>query len=247
VYSEWGEKNIVGAVRDRTDQGLVKRILLDGPRVFVEPAGEERLIDEETVEVVDRVTDTKTADGLPLWGLRARMKRTGLTMHVGKNDRSTEVRKPEAAGKTTGPIKRIVVGVDGSTSGEAALGFASQVAAAFGASLEIVSAWTVPSWFLAPLTSFGGEVFEGYREIAEHNVRFAVSRISQLQPSVSCTGEAIEGWPASSLLREAKTADLLVVGHNEGGKLKRIVSGSVSRAVSRRAPCSVVIVRSVDR
>jgi nucleotide-binding universal stress UspA family protein len=54
-----------------------------------------------------------------------------------------------------------------------------------------------------------------------------------------------EGRPAEEILAQArkKAVDLVVLGSQNTGSLKRLLLGSTSEQVLRDAPCSVLIVR----
>jgi nucleotide-binding universal stress UspA family protein len=56
----------------------------------------------------------------------------------------------------------------------------------------------------------------------------------------------IRDQAAPALLRQARARDLLVVGTRGRGEFAGLVLGSVSHAVSLRAPCPVVIVPRVS-
>lgn len=111
----------------------------------------------------------------------------------------------------------IVVGVDGSTHGEAALGFAAEEAALREARLLIVSAWEEIPIMIESAGVYSLESVEKVRDDAEGIVQAAVARVAELQPLVACEGKAIQGQPATVLLKEAEDADLIVVGSRGRG------------------------------
>jgi nucleotide-binding universal stress UspA family protein len=137
-------------------------------------------------------------------------------------------------------MNTIVVGVDGSTQGEAALAFAAEEAALRGARLLIVCAWEIPMMMEPGV--YAGQSFEGLDDDAENMVQAAVARVDELQPSVACEGKAIEGQPAAVLLKEGEQADMIVVGRHGHGGLASLLLGSVSQQVVRHAACPVVVV-----
>lgn len=139
-------------------------------------------------------------------------------------------------------METIVVGVDGSAHGEAALGFAAEEAALRGARLLIVCAWEIPM-IVEPMGAYPGEAFEGLGENAGNILRAAVARVGELQPLVACEGKAIEGQPAAALLKEAQDADMIVVGSRGRGGFANLLLGSVTQQVVHHAPCPVVVVR----
>jgi nucleotide-binding universal stress UspA family protein len=139
-------------------------------------------------------------------------------------------------------MNTIVVGVDGSEHGEAALAFAAEEAALRGAHLLIVCAWETPM-VVAPMGYYPAEAFEGLAENAKSIAQSAVARVAELQPVVTCEGRAIEGQPAAVLLKEAEQADMIVVGSRGRGGFANLLLGSVTQQVVHHAPCPVVVVR----
>jgi nucleotide-binding universal stress UspA family protein len=80
------------------------------------------------------------------------------------------------------------------------------------------------------------------------NVKFmddAATELEQYAPDLRVTPVLLEGHPADVILDEAKSwgADLIVVGSNGLGPVRRFFLGSVSLAIALHAPCSVEIVR----
>jgi hypothetical protein len=61
---------------------------------------------------------------------------------------------------------------------------------------------------------------------------------------ISCSVELHHGEPAATIARRAAElhAELLVVGRRRRGALDRLLFGSVSDEIMRRAPCPVVVV-----
>ena len=53
----------------------------------------------------------------------------------------------------------------------------------------------------------------------------------------------VEGYPAPTLIDEAREADLLVVGSRGHGAFAGMLLGSVSQHCAQQAACPVVIVR----
>src|SRR5665811_896424 len=140
-------------------------------------------------------------------------------------------------------MQTIVVGVDGSAHGEAALGFAAQEAALRGARLLIVCAWEIPMMIEPVGVVYAADSFEGLPDAAESTVQAALARVAELQPLVACEGKAIQGQPAAILLKEAQDAEMIVVGSRGHGGVASLLLGSVSQQVVHHAPCPVVVVR----
>ncbi len=139
-------------------------------------------------------------------------------------------------------MQTIVVGVDGSTHGEAALDFAAEEAALRGAHLRVVCAWEFPM-VVAPMGVYPAESFEGLRDDVEAVVQASMARVAEVQPQVECEGVTIEGQPAAVLLKEAQDADMIVVGSRGRGSVASLLLGSVSQEVVHQASCPVVVVR----
>lgn len=59
----------------------------------------------------------------------------------------------------------------------------------------------------------------------------------------------VNAGPVAGIVAEARRvkADVVVVGWRGHGPLQRLLAGSVSRGVTRRAPCSVLVVRQARR
>jgi nucleotide-binding universal stress UspA family protein len=145
----------------------------------------------------------------------------------------------------------IVVGTDGSDTATQAVRQAVEVAKTASATLEIVSVYT-------PVSE---QQLRQERREAPEDVQWAIHPRQEVEASLSEAAEialeagvdvntyACEGDPANAIVdvAEGKNADLVIVGDERMGfkrVLKRLLLASVPRKVSRRAPCSVLIVRT---
>jgi nucleotide-binding universal stress UspA family protein len=146
-------------------------------------------------------------------------------------------------------METIVVGVDGSDGGGAALTFAAREAGLRKARLRIVSAWEIPpavyAGGLAP--ALDQETIDGFGEGAKRVVQQAIAQVEELEPSVETEGRVAEGQAADVLLKEAKEADLIVVGNRGLGGFGSLLLGSVSHQVVQHAPCPVTVVREAKK
>lgn len=141
-------------------------------------------------------------------------------------------------------METIVVGVDGSEGGAAALDLAAREAALRGARLRIVSAWQVPAaayggGFAPPLDP---ETWDAFRARAQQVADDAVAAVKDAQPSVEAEAVPVQGHPADVLLEQSSDAALIVVGRRGLGGFKSLLLGSVSQQVVQHAGCPVVIV-----
>jgi nucleotide-binding universal stress UspA family protein len=143
----------------------------------------------------------------------------------------------------TNPL--VVVGVDGSEHGDAALRYALREVARRGGRLRAVSAWERPE---LTISEFYGLPMhdEGKIQAAhEQNTRERVEQMMAADPdtaSISLEVRAQVGRPADVLVEAARDADLLVVGHRGRGGLRSVALGSVSLACLLHAPCPVLVV-----
>ncbi len=136
-------------------------------------------------------------------------------------------------------MKTIVVGYDETEPAMRALTRASELAKAFGGRVWVTSVARV----MAASARGGGAIdpadsIELHEEELEHAKAFLTER------GIETTIQPALGDPASTIVELADHvgADLIVVGTREPGMIDRLVNGSVSAGVSRRAHCDVLIV-----
>jgi len=132
---------------------------------------------------------------------------------------------------------RIVVGVDGSAHGDAALRWALQEAEAHNGEVTAIFAWQVP--FLSIPGVFDRE------ELEQAGKDFLVNRVSGIVPSpkVPLTPLVAEGDPAEALVTASREADLLVVGTHGRSPLMGVLLGAVSLRCAAAARCPVTLVK----
>ncbi|CAL9492833.1 Universal stress protein [Nocardiopsis dassonvillei] len=141
---------------------------------------------------------------------------------------------------------RVVVGIDGSDNGRAALEWAAVEADRRGVPLRIVHALGMP----LVVTAYGGPArFEPTEEIqgqAAEVLRDAAAHVAEVRPGVEAeTVTALEEAPLA-LLRQSHPHDLLVVGTRGMGTVKAMFVGSVSVRLAAQAPCPVAVVPAHD-
>jgi nucleotide-binding universal stress UspA family protein len=124
-------------------------------------------------------------------------------------------------------FRSIVVGTDGSDTARQAVREATELAAAQGAAIELVSTYE-----------------PGRREAGEATLREAAAEVEAA--GVAVRTYAREGDAADAILdvAEERGADLVVVGNKGLTGAKRFLLGSVPNKVSHHAPCSVLIIRT---
>lgn len=144
--------------------------------------------------------------------------------------------------------QQIVVGIDGSEHGAAALRFAVEEAGLRQANLVAVHAWSyVP---LAPIQT-------GYDTMELPPAYVAEDLDREEQAACVLLDTALAGLPAAleierrviagsaddAILEAAADAALIVVGSHGHGRLASALLGSTSSRVIEHAPCPVVVVR----
>ncbi|GAB3966045.1 universal stress protein [Actinoallomurus acanthiterrae] len=142
----------------------------------------------------------------------------------------------------TGPGSPVVVGVDGSTSSEAALAFAYEEAALCGRSVRAVYAcWEAEAIASAEMGMLRDP--EQLRMLSAARLERTVSPWREKYPYVETETRLVMRTPRHALLEAAADASLIVVGDRGLGGVTGLRLGSVSHAVLDHAPCSVAIVR----
>jgi nucleotide-binding universal stress UspA family protein len=131
-------------------------------------------------------------------------------------------------GSTETPV--IVVGVDGSSNAERALGWAIEEAKAHAAAIRIVTAWQMP---------LGGYSGHGTAPPASTSLEETVREHGDLPVET----RVVEGGAAEALIDAARPEDRLVVGSRSKPALPLIITSSVSVQCALHAHCPTTIVR----
>jgi nucleotide-binding universal stress UspA family protein len=157
----------------------------------------------------------------------------------------------------SGTQRTIVVGYDGTAPAEHALRRAAEYARAFAAKVLVVSVAApeplaevgAPGAFgLLPYYAYPSgdpaQVVERDEQLWEQHRERVQALFADADLQVEFAGVA--GEPAQELIdaAEQRQAELIIVGTREPGFLERLLRGSVSQDVARRARCDVLIVHS---
>lgn len=135
--------------------------------------------------------------------------------------------------------ERILVGLDGSPASLRALRWAARQAELTGARLTAVIAWHFPVMYGSEVGTADFNPEQTARDILDRDVGL----VRREFPRIRITASIWPGWPGEVLVREAKAADLLVVGARGHGLLSRSLLGSTSMHCVAHADCSVMVVR----
>lgn len=139
------------------------------------------------------------------------------------------------------PRRCVLLGVDGSTRGEAAVEYAFARAAVRDARIIAVHAMELPIGYpvdrpLRPDTA-------RYEEAAARVFATSVDPWRAKYPDVDLTTTVEYGHPAEAMAQYAAGADLAVIGGRGHGRVTGMLLGSVARNILRRMPIPVTVVR----
>lgn len=139
-------------------------------------------------------------------------------------------------------MAKIVVGVDDSEHGHAALRWACAEAHVWDdPEIVVVHAWHYPYRNRrSGHTDLKASIEADAREALDELVAEAHTSAGD---GVTITASLIEESPVEALIAAAQGADLLVIGSRGRGGFKAALLGSVSQQVAQHGPCPVVIVR----
>jgi len=140
---------------------------------------------------------------------------------------------------------RVVVGVDGSTASNAALGWAVDAAFRRGLSLHVVNAYL---WPVYPPPLVPGPEYVPMGEAGERAARQildeALGRVRAQTTDLAVTGEVVRGGASEVLLQQSEQDTvMLVVGSRGRGGFRSLMLGSTSTEVAARSTVPVVVVR----
>jgi nucleotide-binding universal stress UspA family protein len=140
----------------------------------------------------------------------------------------------------TEPARRIVVGIDGSHSSEAALNWALRQADLTGSTIQAVTTWEWPTgggMGMATPTGFDPKA-DATKVLSD-----AIASAEPGHDDVSIESTIVGGPAGMALVEASRGADLLVVGSRGHHELVSVVLGSVSEHCVTHAHSPVLVVR----
>lgn len=151
------------------------------------------------------------------------------------------VRGEHAEEPADGPV---VVGVDGTPAGVAAIDFAFAQASARGADLVAVHAW---SDLILEVAFTSGAAALDFGPLQRRSEELLAERLAdwpEKYPDVHVVREVVRDRPTRALLRHGEHAQLLVVGTRGRGGFRGLLLGSTSQHLLYHARCPVAVVRT---
>jgi nucleotide-binding universal stress UspA family protein len=143
------------------------------------------------------------------------------------------------------PIKKIVVGVDGSPQAEQAALRAFELGQKLHATVKLVHALPPliypPEAMMVPTVDLDTARWEA----ANETMKDTLKRLGDAVSGVAIETEVVSGTPAEALaeMAEKQGAQLIVVGSRGRGPLSRLLLGSVADRVAHIARANVLVVR----
>ena len=127
-------------------------------------------------------------------------------------------------GSTNGPMRRIVVGVDGSSAAAAAIDWACDEANLHRADLLVIHA----------------RERDGSQAEAGCVLDLAVNECRD-RTGTTVRGELVEGSATAALVEASRTADVVTIGSRGRSGFKTVLFGSVAVSVAEGAHCPVAV------
>jgi nucleotide-binding universal stress UspA family protein len=143
------------------------------------------------------------------------------------------------------PIKKIVVGVDGSPTAQLAAQRALELARALGASVKLVHALPPliypPEAMMVPTIDFDAQRLEA----AEQTMKETLASLAPASKGIALESQVLKGTPAETLVEvaEHQGAQMIVVGSRGRGAVSRLLLGSVADRVAHLSRMMVLVVR----
>jgi nucleotide-binding universal stress UspA family protein len=152
--------------------------------------------------------------------------------------------------RPVGPVRRIVVGVDGSAEALSAARFVARLPLEAGTVVRLLGIVEPPRFPTAAPDILDDTLWTMIADVTEElriKLHHALADAKESFPEGAVTVETVlvVGQAAHEIVRAASEpdVDLLVVADRGLGRFKRLLLGSVCDAVLRDAPCAVLVVK----
>lgn len=147
---------------------------------------------------------------------------------------------------TKSPSAPVVVGVDGSASALAAVGWAAAECARHHVPLRLVHGFMLPTSDYPEILIASAEVRHAIEQLAEGWLAEAAATARATTPDVEITTEILCCGAAALLIDESKKARLVVVGSRGLGNVTGLLVGSTAMALAAHAHSPLVVVRGTE-
>ena len=145
-------------------------------------------------------------------------------------------------------FRNVLVAIDGSPHGAAALTEAIDVVKQNNARMTIMTSVPDPSaWLLSGGPASGGVDFEALAADTESEYRTLLdSAVDQVPAEIPVTKVLAHGRPANRILKQLKEGghDLVIMGSRGRGEVRSLLLGSVSHEVLNASPAAALIVHA---
>jgi nucleotide-binding universal stress UspA family protein len=149
----------------------------------------------------------------------------------------------EAAGRLEAIARRpVVVGMDGSDTGRAAVEYAAALAARRGVPLHLVHAFEPTQYEVRPMIGWRPDATGVMRSAAQRLIDQTVEVLGLAYPDLPVVASLAPGSAEVTLIDESRRASALVVGARGTGGFAALVVGSTTLHVSAHAHCPVIAV-----
>ena len=145
-------------------------------------------------------------------------------------------------------FRNVLVAIDGSPHGAAALTEAIDVVKQNNARMTIMTSVPDPSaWLLSGGPASGGVDFDALAADTESEYRTLLdSAVDQVPAEIPVTKVLAHGRPANRILKQLKEGghDLVIMGSRGRGEVRSLLLGSVSHEVLNASPAAALIVHA---
>ena len=139
--------------------------------------------------------------------------------------------------------KHITVGYDGTQSSAEAVLWAADESDSRGATLRIVTCYSIPTTGVSMTGVFYGDAIESLERGAKEAVTMIATTVRTTHPHVAVSTDVVPGPAAAVLCNGLRPDDLVVVGASSHTRAAAFWLGSTPRSLVRHSPCPVAVVR----
>lgn len=138
-------------------------------------------------------------------------------------------------------FEKILVPLDGSEQSIWALGKAVQIAKNVGGEITLINVYSLSSFAITPNQLY--KYIKAMRKYGEGILEDGRKKAGA--EGVQAETLLVNGHPVEEILKTAREGNfsLIVIGARGLSKMKELLMGSVSDAVTKHAPCPVLVVR----